>query len=129
MDQQQTNSEFYYKELSYQIIGAAMRVHTKIGPGLPEYCYESALCVEFDEMEIPYIRQKRHSVYYKGKYCGVFVSDLIVNNQIILELKSDDRLLPHFYSQLFTYLRITKLKVGYLINFGVKSFKFKRLIL
>ncbi len=124
-----TYSDFLYKELSYQIIGAAFRIHTKLGSGLPEYCYERSLMLEFESLGIPCIEQQRYEVHYNDTFVGHFIADLIVDNRIILELKSEERLIKPFEVQLFTYLRTSGLKVGYVLNFGSKSLQFKRLIL
>jgi len=121
--------EFYYKELSHQIIGSAFKVHTALGSHLPEHCYEHALILELTKSGIPCVEQQRFEVYYHDQHVGHFFTDIIVDNKIVLELKSDERLTLNHESQLFTYLRVTKLKVGYLLNFGNKSLQFKRLIL
>ena len=122
-------NNFFYKDLSHQIIGCAFRVHTALGSHLPEHCYEYALLQEFSKTGIPAVNQQRFEVYYNDAHVGHFFTDIIVDNSIVLELKSDERLSTNHESQLFTYLRVTKLKVGYLLNFGNKSLQFKRLIL
>jgi len=118
-----------YHDLSHQIIGCAFRVHTKLGSHLPEHCYEHALVHEFSRVGIPAVEQQRFEVYYDDQHVGHFFTDIIVDSKIVLEIKSTDRLIPNYESQLFTYLRVTKIKVGYLLNFGNKSVQFKRLIL
>jgi GxxExxY protein len=123
------NNNFIFKELSFTIIGVAFKVHRAIGSHLPEHCYESALIHEFNMQDIRCTRQQCYQVYYDGAHVGHFFTDIIVDDKIILELKSDERLTANHQSQLFTYLRVTGLKVGYLINFGTKSVQFKRLIL
>src|SRR4030043_722580 len=115
------DKNIYFKELSYTIIGIAFKVHTKLGCGLPEHCYHHALEAEFSHSHIPFLSQKRHDVYYNDEYVGHFFTDLIIDNKIILELKSDEHITANHESQLFTYLRVCKLKVGYLLNFGVKA--------
>jgi len=122
-------TEFYYKDLSHQIIGCAFRVHTKLGSHLPEHCYEHALILELTKLGIHSVEQQRFEVLYDETHVGHFFTDIIVDSKIVLELKSDERLTLNHESQLFTYLRVTKLKVGYLLNFGNKSLQFKRLIL
>ena len=123
------DSSFLYRNLSYQILGCAFTVHSSLGSHLPEKVYENALVMEFQRLSIPYTRQKQYEVTYDGTHCGHFFTDLIVNNQIILELKSDEFISSSHQSQLFTYLRVCNLKVGYILNFGRRSLQFKRLIL
>ena len=118
-----------FKELSDTIIGIAFKVHTKIGSALPEHCYHHALEQEMLAHSIPYTSQQCHQVYYNGSNVGHFFSDIIVDNKIILELKSSDCITQGYIAQLFTYLRISGLRVGYLLNFGTKSLGFKRLVL
>ena len=67
-------------------------------------------------------------VYYNDQPVGHLIPDMVINNKIILEFKSDNSIYPHHISQLFSYLHATKLRVGYVINFGCKSLMFKRLI-
>ena len=118
-----------FKELSYTILGIAFKVHTKIGAALPEHVYHHALEQELTASGIPFTSQECHQVYYNGSNVGHFFTDIIVDNKIILELKSDECFTQGHHSQLFTYLRVTGLHVGYLLNFGTKSLCFKRLIL
>ena len=121
--------DFLYKDLSHQIIGCAFKVHTALGSHLPEHCYEHALVHELHRLGISAVEQQRFEVYYHDEHVGHFFTDIIVDSKIVLEIKSTDKLIPNYESQLFTYLRVTKLKVGYLLNFGNKSVQFKRLIL
>jgi GxxExxY protein len=121
--------EIYYKQLSYQIIGAAFTVHSRLGCGLPEHCYQRALELELNNRDIPFSAQRRFPVTYDELDVGYFITDLIIDSKIILELKSDERITLNHEAQLFTYLHVTSLKVGYVLNFGVKHMQFKRLIL
>ena len=121
--------EILFKDLSYQIIGACFKVHASLGCGLPEICYQNALSVEFKLRSIPYTEQEEFNIFYKDFSCGHFHADFIIDDKIILELKSKESITSDHYAQLFTYLRATKLKVGYIINFKLKSLQFKRLIL
>ena len=118
-----------FKELSYTILGIAFKVHTKIGAALPEHVQHHALEQELTTSGIPFTSQECHQVYYNGSIVGHFYTDIIVDNKIILELKSDECFTQGHHSQLFTYLRVTGLHVGYLLNFGTKSLSFKRLVL
>ena len=103
-----------------QIIGAAIEVHRQLGPGLLESTYEECLCHELHLREKQFKRQISLPVQYKGLLldCGYKI-DLIVEDEVILELKAIEKLLPIHEAQLLTYLRLSKKKVGLLINFNV----------
>lgn len=116
-----------YEELSNNILQAYFNVFKHLTTGLLESVYENALCIEFDEMGIPYERQKHLSVYYKGKIIGEFIPDIVVDDKIILELKSIPSLTSANSAQLINYLNITQFKVGYLLNFG-EGRDYKRII-
>ena len=107
-------------DLTRQVIGAAIEVHKVLGPGLLESVYEECLCHEFGLRGIHYKRQQTIPVEYKGVQldCGYRI-DLLVENLVILELKSVDSLEPIHEAQVLTYLKLTSLKVGLLINFNV----------
>jgi GxxExxY protein len=124
------NSCLLFKDLSHQIIGMAFKIHRSLGPSLPEHCYHHAFVHELSlHAHIPFVSQKMHEVFYDETHVGHFFTDLIIDNKIIIELKSDANITPNHFAQLLTYLRVTKLKVGYIINFGSRSLQFKRLIL
>jgi GxxExxY protein len=118
--------------LTGQIIGAAIEVHKELGPGLLETAYEECLCHEFNLRQIHFKRQQSIPVKYKGinLNCGYRI-DILVENIVILELKSVDDLQPIYEAQLLTYLKLMGLKVGLLINFNVPVLKqgIKRLML
>ncbi|MEM6257644.1 MAG: GxxExxY protein [Planctomycetota bacterium] len=107
-------------ELTEQIIGAAIDVHRVLGPGLLESAYESCLCLELSQRDIRFQRQVEMPLEYKGSTvdCG-FRFDLLVEGLVIMELKAVDRVLPIHEAQLMSYLRLSKLKTGLLINFNV----------
>ena len=117
--------------LTFEIIGAAIDAHRVLGPGLLESVYEEALCIELDERGLDYQRQQRIAIDYKGRDIGDHYADVIVENSVILELKSVERLLPIHTAQLMTYLKLAKIKKGLLINFNVETLKqgIKRVIL
>ena len=111
-------------DLTGQVIGAAIEVHKVLGPGLLESTYETCLCVELDKRNIPYERQKDIPIDYRGAKvdCG-FRSDLIVDDRLIVELKASHNLQPIYEAQLLTYLKLSNIKVGLLINFNVLVLK------
>ncbi len=105
-------------KLTEEIIGAAIEVHRILGPGLLESIYEEALCYELLLKGIPFERQKEVDVVYKNKIIKGQRLDLIVNNEVVVEIKSVRRLEDIFTAQVLSYLRSTGLKVALLINFG-----------
>jgi GxxExxY protein len=106
--------------LSSKVIGAAIEVHKTLGPGLLELAYEECLCHELSLRGISFERQKPLPVEYKGKKldCG-YRLDIIVENTIILELKSCEKIEPIHKAQLLTYLKLSGLNLGLLLNFNV----------
>ena len=114
---------FEHDELTYRINGAAIAVHRELGAGLFESVYENALCIEFKKRGIRYERQKRFHVEYQGEPVGHMVADLVVEDEVIVELKSVKELLTLHEAQLIAYLKAAKLKTGLLINFNVRLLK------
>jgi GxxExxY protein len=107
-------------KITGEIIGAAIEVHRTLGPGLLESAYEECLCRELEIREVVFERQKELPIQYKGAKldCG-YRLDIVVANTVILELKACEKLEPIHEAQLLTYLKLTGLKVGLLINFNV----------
>tara|TARA_R110000737_G_scaffold93859_4_gene127315 strand:+ start:3382 stop:3759 length:378 start_codon:yes stop_codon:yes gene_type:complete len=106
-------------DISSLIIGAAIEVHTELGPGLLESVYETCLVYELKELGLKVNHQKELPVNYKGIMMDVgFRLDILVENKVIIELKSVSALLPIHSAQLMTYLKLTNLKLGLLINFN-----------
>ncbi|PIU82772.1 MAG: GxxExxY protein [Elusimicrobia bacterium CG06_land_8_20_14_3_00_38_11] len=105
-------------ELTEQIIGASIEVHRILGPGLLESIYEEALCYELSLKGIPFERQKEVDVVYKDKVIKGQRLDLVVNNKVVVEIKSVRKLEDIFTAQVLSYLKSTGLKVALLINFG-----------
>jgi GxxExxY protein len=128
------SKEFMYSELSHIIIGSAFKVHTKLGSHLPEMCYQHALAIHLSGLGHAVSEQEVNScasmrpltlvhpwtsefkVHYNDEYVGRFFTDIVVDRKIILELKSDERITPNHESQLFTYLRISGIHVGYILS-------------
>jgi GxxExxY protein len=105
--------------LTEQIIGAAIEVHRQLGPGLMESAYEECLCYELSQLGLPFQRQVHLPVSYKAIKldCG-YKMDLVVDDSVVLELKTVDRLLPVHTAQLLTYLKLSGKTVGLLLNFN-----------
>ena len=104
--------------LTQKIISAAFEVHRNVGPGLIESIYEEALCVEMQIRRIDYSRQVGIDVDYKGVTIKGQRIDLIVEKQVVVELKSVSRLHEVVFAQLLSYLKATGLKTGLILNFG-----------
>lgn len=109
------------EQLTEKIIGAAIEVHKELGPGLLESAYEAALAHELFLRKIGYQRQKEMSVRYKGILIEVgYRIDLMVEDEVVVELKAVEKMNPIFEAQLITYLRLSEKRVGLLINFNVQ---------
>jgi GxxExxY protein len=116
-------------QVTEKIIGCAIEVHRHLGPGLLEITYEEALWVEFRETKLEYRRQVPFPIVYKGHTLGEYRLDLLVQDSVVVEIKSVERFDLVFEAQMLTYLKVTGKKVGLLINFdsrllrdGIKRF-------
>jgi GxxExxY protein len=118
--------------LTEQVIGAAIRVHRELGPGLLESAYVTCLAWELVELGIPVERQKQISVVYRNRRldCGYRI-DMLVDGRVLVEVKSVERLERVFTAQVLTYLKLSGCEVGLLINFNVPLLKegVRRLVL
>ena len=111
-------------ELTYEIRGAIFDVYNELGPGLLESVYEEALVFELKERGLNVSRQVEVPVVYKGNELKTSLRlDLLVNNQVIVELKSVEEMKPVFAKQLFTYLRLLDKHVGLLVNFNTSNLR------
>jgi GxxExxY protein len=112
--------ELEQKDLTEKIIGAAIEVHRHLGPGLLESAYEACLVHELTVLGLYIARQQSLPISYKGLQLDMaYRLDLVVENLVLLELKSVERVEPIHEAQLLTYLRLTRLPVGLIINFNV----------
>ena len=123
---------YYDEKLTEQIIACAIEVHRHLGPGLLESAYEECLCHELALRGMPFERQRPLPVEYKGINldCG-YRMDIVVDNAVVMELKCVERIASVHEAQLLTYLRLSKIKIGLIINFysGVLKHGIKRLVL
>ena len=111
-------------ELTYQIRGAIWDVYNDLGPGLLESVYEEALCYELEQRGFKVERQKQVPVMYKGNLLKTDLRlDILVEDMIIIELKSVEELKPVFYKQTKTYLKLMNKHIGLLVNFGEYDMK------
>lgn len=124
-----TNKTIVHKDLSYEVMAAVFEVHNYLGPGFLEKVYENALLLELQLRGCFATAQSELSVYYKKQKVGVYVADLVVNDEIILELKTVERLSKIHEAQILNYLKCTNLRLGILINFGHERIEYKRFAL
>lgn len=111
-------------ELSNKIIGCAIELHRSLGPGLLESVYESALAFDLEEIGLNIQRQLAMPLVYKGIHQDIgYRLDLLVENKVVVEIKSIDALSPVDFAQTLTYLRLSKKRLGLLINFNTKYLK------
>lgn len=112
------------EELTSGICGAAIEVHKHLGPGLLESAYEECLCFELSQRKLAFERQVPLPIQYKQVQLSCnFQMDLVVEDKVILELKSVESILPVHEAQLLTYLKLSRIRVGLLLNFNVKLLK------
>jgi GxxExxY protein len=116
--------EYLHADLSRTIIGSAIEVHRQLGPGLLESVYGACLQDELAQRGIPYAREVPIQIRYKGRVLQTgYRADLIVDDKVLLELKAVEEVQPIHEAQLLTYLRLSRLRVGLLINFNVRVLK------
>ena len=118
-----------YKDLSYKIMSAVFEVHNILGVGFLEKVYENALLKELALRECSVEAQKEIKVFYKEGEVGLYFADLVVNGEILLELKAVESLSNFHKAQVLNYLKATGLKLGLLINFGKERVEYQRLVL
>ena len=118
--------EHKYSELTGQVIGCAMTVHSALGNGFQEVIYQRALAIELADRGIPFSREHVMPIYYKGQHIGTRRVDFLVDNVVCVELKAIIQLEDVHLAQAINYLEAYDLEVGLLINFGARSLEFKR---
>ena len=118
-----------YKDLSYRIVGLAIQVRKELGFGFLEKVYENALMVLLEENRIEAKQQFPIKVTFHGRIVGDYIADILVENQIILELKAQDKIIDIHKAQTLNYLRATGLRLAILLNFGKDRLDHERLVL
>jgi GxxExxY protein len=121
-----------YQELTSSILHCAYKVHSTLGPGLLESAYKECLHYELDKSGLKVIKQKPMPLVYDEKKLDLgYRIDLLIEGKVIIEIKSVDALNPVHFAQLMTYLKLSKCRIGFLINFNVLSLKdgIKRVII
>lgn len=122
--------EFPFKDECYEIIGACMEVANELGCGFLEPVYQEALCFEFSDQGIPFEREKVLEIYFKDHLLTKkYIADFICFNEVILEIKATEDLLPIHTAQVLNYLKATDKKIALLVNFGTTKLQYKRIIL
>ncbi len=111
-------------EISKVLVNIFLKVHSTLGPGLLESVYEAAICYELDKCGLKYTRQQGIQVWYEEVKMELgFRADIIVDQKVIVEIKSVEAITPVFFKTLLTYLKLTDKKLGLLVNFNVALIK------
>jgi GxxExxY protein len=120
--------EVIFKKLPYQIVSAAMAVHSTLSPGFLEAVYQTSLAHEFGLQEIPFVQQKRLTVKHKDNVVGDYIADFVVGDKIIVEIKAVSNLTSNHQAQALNYLAATDYQLAILINFGATSLQQRRVV-
>jgi GxxExxY protein len=123
------DNKLLLKDEVFQVVGSAIEVLNGIGHGLNEKPYENGLVVEFGIRKIPIKQQANFDVVYKGHKVGLFIPDLIAFDQVVVDAKVIDRITDVERGQMLNYLKITKLRVGVILNFKNPKLEWERLVL
>ena len=124
-----SGKKLLFKNEVYQIVACAIEVLNELGHGIVEKPYENALVVEFGLRAIPFRQQPVFDVLYKGNKVRLFVPDLIAFDAIVVDTKVVDKVMDHERGLMLNYLRITKLRVGVILNFKHRKLEWERLVL
>ena len=123
-------SELLYREDTHRLIGLCMEIHRELGKGHDEVIYKDALVVELNRASVPFARERKFEVNYKGvvlPHC--YYADFVVGDKILFEAKAADSLTDAHVKQVLNYLAASKLRSGLLVNFGADSLEWKRVVL
>src|SRR3954447_16078090 len=123
------NTALLLKAETHQILGCAMDVLNEVGHGFHEKIYENGLAVAFRLAGIPFDQQRKFPVLFKGHSVGEFVPDLLVFNAVIVDPKIIDKITDHERGKMINYLRISKMRVGLILNFKHARLEWERLVL
>lgn len=118
-----------YKDISYKLVGCFYSIYNALGPGHKENIYHKALSIEFNKVGIKCVSKKRIPVEYKGNKIGFYEPDFIVEDKVIIELKSVLTMPGVFEKQLYYYLKGSGYRLGYLVNFGSEKIDIRRRVL
>ena len=121
-------SDFKHVDLTHMIIGCAMKVHRILGPGFQEIIYKRCLVIELEKSGLHCTCEIEKEILYEGANVGSRRLDLLVDDKVIVELKAVTAIEPLFRSQIINYLKVFKIEVGLLLNFGGTSLHFQRFV-
>ena len=121
-------TKLIFKEEYYQIVNLAINVWKTLGYGFLEKVYENALYIELRESNFQVEQQKTIKVYYNNKIVGDYCADLLVNNKILLEIKTCKVIAKEHIAQVLNYLKATGIRLGIILNFGPEKLEHKRLV-
>lgn len=123
-------SELLHREETHRLIGLCMEIHRELGKGHDEVIYKDALVVELNQHSIPFGREVKSEISYKGVTLpNFYFADFVVFEKIIFEAKAIEKLAESHVKQVLNYLAASKLRVGLLVNFGADSLEWKRVVL
>ncbi len=123
-------AELLHREETHRLIGLCMEVHSVLGKGHDEIIYKDALVVELGRAAIPFSREKRFDVTYKGVHLAhPYYADFVIWDKIVFEAKAIEKLVDAHVKQVLNYLAASKLRVGLLVNFGADSLEWRRVVL
>ena len=123
-------NKIIYKKESYDIIGKCFEVHNNLGAGFLEIVYKDELEYEFKKAGIPYAREVKYEVNYKGTILPhTFYADFVIYDKIILEVKAKNAIADEFIAQAINYLKVSDNKLALIVNFGELKLNYKRLVL
>ncbi|MEM8527238.1 MAG: GxxExxY protein [Bacteroidota bacterium] len=114
-------------DLTYKIIGCAMKVHNTMGPGFQEVIYQRCFAIELERAGLSYVREQEHTIYYEEIEVGTRRADFVIENQVVVELKALVQLEDVHIAQAKNYTVAYDFEIGLLINFGGKSLEYKRM--
>jgi GxxExxY protein len=128
-ERHETEDKVLFRELSYEIVAAAIQVWKTLGYGFLERVCENALAVELQQRGILAEQQRPIEVHYSGHIVGDYMADIIIDGKIIIELKSAKAIDPAHVAQTLNYLKASGMRLGLILNFGPEKMEFKRVVL
>ncbi len=117
-----------HEDLTFKIRKSLFNVYNELGPGFREETYKQAVMIDFENEGVPFAREKIYQVSYLGEKVDQYRVDILVYDKIVLELKAVSEIHPRFEAQLLSYLKVTQLKLGLLVNLGSKPLDIRRLV-
>ncbi len=122
-------ADYPYQDLTFAVNGCSMTVLNEIGHGFHEKIYENALALAFEDKGLSFSQQKNYNVMFQGRSVGAFMPDFVVEDKIIVELKTIDKIGPIEKGQVLNYLRASKLALGLIFNFKNQKLEWQRIVL